>query len=62
MKLTKKISNGVYFHLTTEKYVSAFVGCSSTVWNIFNDEDLCDEFAIGFHTKKEAVEYLNGLK
>jgi len=59
---TKKISEGLYLHLSTKKYVSSFVGCSSTIWNIFNDENLSCEFAIGFNKKYQAIEFLNNLK
>jgi hypothetical protein len=61
MTATKKIIVGLYLHLKSQKYVSANVGDLSTVWNIFNDRDLCDEFEIGFNTKWQAVEYLNSL-
>ena len=61
MKKTKKIHQGLYLHLETSKYITAFVGSSSTCWNIFNDRDCVDEFWIGFNTKWQAVEYLDTL-
>jgi hypothetical protein len=61
MTTTKKIRTRLYLHINSNKYISSFVGCSSTLWNIFNDEYLCDEFAIGFNTKWQAIEYLNSL-
>jgi hypothetical protein len=59
--ITKKILIGLYLHLNSKKYISAWVGPTSTVWNIFNDRELCDEFEIGFNTKWQAVEFLDSL-
>jgi len=56
---TKKISNGIYLHLSSGKYISLWEGISSFCWNIFNDEFLTEEHAIGFNTKKEAIESLD---
>lgn len=58
---TKKISEGHYMHVSTKKHISAHYGCSDTIWNIYNDDTLCDEFAIGFRTKSDAINYLNSL-
>jgi|LakMenE01Jun11ns_1017448.scaffolds.fasta_scaffold9672822_3 hypothetical protein len=58
---TKKLYQGHYLHLETKKHISACVGDLYTTWNIWNDEHLCDEFAIGFNSKWQAVEFLNKL-
>jgi len=60
-KQTKKLFQGHYLHLETKKHISSCIGEIYTSWNIWNDETLCDEFAIGFNTKWQAVEYLNKL-
>jgi hypothetical protein len=58
---TKKIEAGLYLHIQSKKYISAWVGKTSTIWNLFNDIELCDEFQIGFNTKWQAIEFLNNL-
>lgn len=58
---TKKLSQGHYLHLETKKHISSWVGDLYTTWNIWNDEHLCDEFAIGFNCKWQAVLYLNEI-
>jgi hypothetical protein len=61
MAATKKIRNGVYLHIATKKYIRSRKGSIRTMWNIWNDKSAIDEFAIGFHTKSEAVEFLDSL-
>jgi hypothetical protein len=61
MRTTKKLQSGVYIHIATKKYITSFVGEISTVWNIWNDENFCNEFAIGFNTKWQAVDYLDSI-
>tara|TARA_R110000868_G_scaffold154729_1_gene380833 strand:+ start:986 stop:1234 length:249 start_codon:yes stop_codon:yes gene_type:complete len=56
---TKKLFQGHYLHLETNKHISSCVGENYTTWNIWNDATLCDEFAIGFNTKWQAVKYLD---
>lgn len=56
---SKKIANGLYQHKSTGKFISAFYGEIETIWNIWNDVNCINEFAVGFATKSEAIEYLN---
>lgn len=59
---TKKVYQGLYIHIKSGKYISLFKGDLSDTWNIFNDRELCDEFAVGyFQTKWQCVEYLDSL-
>ena len=51
---TKKISSGLYFF--NGFYISLSYGNSNNIWNIWKDEHCTIEVAIGFHTKKQAIE------
>jgi len=61
MTSTKKVYQGLYIHIKSGKYIAIRIGDQSNTWNIWNDTYLCDEFAIGFTTKWECVEYLDSL-
>jgi hypothetical protein len=53
----KKIHLGMYEYKGF--YISVYEGTSGRVWNIFNDRYLIEEHAIGFRTKKEAIQFLD---
>lgn len=53
---SKKVYQGLY--LCLGKYISVYQGTSHNVWNIFNDYHCTDEYAVGFYTKQQAMEYL----
>ena len=55
--LSKKISRGVYLYKGL--YISVTEGSSENVWNIFTDIYLTDEYAIGFHTKRDAMNFID---
>ena len=59
-KVSKKIAYGIYIYQGL--YISVYEGTISRVWNIYNDDSLINEFAIGFNTKKEAMEYIDKSK
>ena len=54
---SKKIAYGIYLY--KGKYISAYHGTSETIWNIFNDYYLQNEYAIGFVSKKQAMSYID---
>jgi len=54
---SKKIANGIYLY--KGKYISSWRGTSQTIWNIFNDKYLLNEYAIGFDSKKEAMSFID---
>ena len=59
---TKRLSDGVYVHIKTGKYVVVGRGEKCDTWNIWNDYYCCDEFACGyFKYKWQCVEYLNEI-
>ena len=57
---TKKICKGVY--KLRGFYISAYYGEIETVWNIYTDSHLINEYAVGFNTKKECIEFLSRNK
>ena len=62
MSDTKRLSKGLYIHIKTGKYIALWEGELSDAWNVWNDENLCSEFAVGyFLTKWQCVEYLNEI-
>ena len=54
---SKKITSGIYLY--KGKYISSLRGTSETIWNIFNDKNLIDEYAIGFLSKKQAMSFID---
>jgi hypothetical protein len=54
---SKRIAYGIYLY--KDLYISVYEGNIQRVWNIYSDSDLLDEFAVGFNTKKEAMEYID---
>ena len=59
--MTKKIYSGLYLHIATNKYISIWKGEQSTLWHIWNDIERCEEFAMSFLTKADAIEFLDYL-
>lgn len=53
---SKKIAIGLYLYKGF--YISAYRGSLQTIWNIYKDKDCTQEYAIGFLTKKDAIEYI----
>lgn len=58
---TKKISYQVYQHIATNLFISKLEGENWSTWNVWKDSELMEEYAIGFHTKADAVSYCNNL-
>jgi hypothetical protein len=56
---SKKISRGVYLYKGL--YISVTEGTTSSVWNIYEDIYCIDEYAIGFHTKKDAIIFIDNI-
>jgi hypothetical protein len=54
---SKKLYFGCYAYKGL--YISVYEGTISRVWNIFKDEDLIYEYAVGFDTKREALAYID---
>jgi hypothetical protein len=55
-KGSKKIYEGVY--LFNGLYISVYRGTLSNVWSIYRDEYCTDEYAVGFRTKADCMEFL----
>jgi hypothetical protein len=54
---SKKIGGGVYEYKGL--YISRYDGTSQTIWNIYNDSDLTDEYSVGYLTKKDAMDSID---
>jgi hypothetical protein len=58
---TKRIREGVYLHIASNKYISKQEGIIKNWWNVYDDKYLEKEFQDGFDLKSEAIIYLNKL-
>lgn len=54
----KRVGPGIYYEPLTKKWISGSRGGIAVVWNIWNNEDLTDEFAGGFNYLDAAKRYL----
>ena len=54
---SKKLGGGIYEYKGF--YISRYDGTSQTLWNIYKDSDLTDEYAVGYLTKKDAMDSID---
>lgn len=58
----KRLQKGFYYSPDTNKWIAKVEGEIENYWNIWNDENVTEEFAIGFNTLNDAVEFLQDWK
>lgn len=56
--MTRKIMQGHYVHIASGLHIT-LVEAQYPYWNIWRDEHLTKEYATGFHTKWQAIEYID---